>query len=48
MSGPGFDPVDLPARGVVAVPAQAPAFVVEDLGGLDLIRIAPNWPEKSA
>jgi mannose-6-phosphate isomerase len=44
ISGPGFEPVDLPARGVVAVPAASPAFVVEDLGGLDLIRITPNWP----
>jgi len=42
--GDGLAPVDLPARGIVAVPASAPAFVVEDLGGLDLIRIAPNWP----
>jgi len=42
--GEGFEPVDLPARGIVAVPASAPAFEVEDLDGLDLIRIAPNWP----
>jgi len=44
--GPGFDSVDLPARGIVAVPASSPAFVVEDAGGLDLIRISPNWPDK--
>jgi mannose-6-phosphate isomerase len=44
IEGPGFAPVDLPARGVVAVPASAPAFAVQDLGALDLIRIAPNWP----
>jgi mannose-6-phosphate isomerase len=44
--GPDFDPVDLPGRGVVAVPASAPAFFIEDLGDLDLIRIAPNWPGK--
>jgi mannose-6-phosphate isomerase len=48
ISGHGFAPVDLPARGIVAIPAASPAFVVEDLGGLDLIRIAPNWPRKQA
>jgi mannose-6-phosphate isomerase len=42
-----FDPVDLPARGIVAIPAAAPEFVVEDLGGLDLVRIAPNWPKET-
>jgi mannose-6-phosphate isomerase len=44
ISGPGFEPVDLPVRGIVAVPASSPAFDVKDLGGLDLIRITPNWP----
>jgi mannose-6-phosphate isomerase len=48
VAGPGFEPVDLPARSIVAIPACAPAFMVEDLGGLDLIRIAPNWPSKPA
>jgi mannose-6-phosphate isomerase len=47
LSGPGFEPVDLPSRGIVAIPASSPAFVVEDLGDLDLIRIAPNWPKKT-
>jgi mannose-6-phosphate isomerase len=42
--GDGFEPVDLPTRGIVAVPANSPAFAVEDLGDLTLIRIAPNWP----
>jgi len=46
--GAGFEPVDLPARSIVAVPAIAPEFTVEDLGGLDLIRIAPNWPAAEA
>ncbi len=46
ISGAGFETVDLPMRGVVAVPAASPAFVVEDLGGLDLIRIVPNWPRE--
>ena len=44
--GAGFEPVELPARGIVAVPAVSPEFVLEDLGGsgekLDLIRITPN------
>jgi hypothetical protein len=38
--------VELPTRGMVAIPATAPAFVVEDLGGLELIRITPNWPNR--
>lgn len=45
LSGEGFEAVDLPARGIVCVPAAAPGFVLEDRGGLDLIRITPNWPE---
>jgi mannose-6-phosphate isomerase len=45
ISGHGFDPVDLPARGIVAVPAASPVYTVEDLGGLDLIRITPSWPK---
>jgi len=52
LTGAGFEPVDLPPRGIVAVPASSPEFVLEDAGGasggLDLIRITPNWPEKSA
>jgi mannose-6-phosphate isomerase len=40
----GFDAVELPQRGIVAIPASSPEFVVEDRGGLDLIRITPNWP----
>jgi mannose-6-phosphate isomerase len=44
LTGDGFDAVDLPVRRLVAVPATSPAFVVEDMGGLELIRIAPNWP----
>jgi mannose-6-phosphate isomerase len=44
IAGEGFEVVELPARGIVAVPANAPAFVVEDRGGLDLMRISPNWP----
>jgi len=48
ITGMGFDHVDLPARGIVAVPASSPAFTVDDLGGLELIRITPNWPQLSA
>jgi mannose-6-phosphate isomerase len=48
ITGAGFEPVELPARGIVAVPAASPEFVLEDLGSadgkLDLIRITPNWP----
>jgi mannose-6-phosphate isomerase len=48
LTGAGFEPVDLPARGIVAVPAASPEFVLEDKseagGSLDLIRITPNWP----
>jgi mannose-6-phosphate isomerase len=44
ITGEGFDPVKLPARGIVAIPASAPKFVLEDAGGLDLIRITPNSP----
>jgi mannose-6-phosphate isomerase len=44
LTGEGFEPVDLPACGIVAVPAASPEFDVKDLGGLDLIRITPNWP----
>jgi mannose-6-phosphate isomerase len=49
LTGAGFEPIDLPARGIVAVPAASPEFVIEDAGAprekLDLIRITPNWPE---
>ncbi len=43
-----FDSIDLPPRGIVAVPAASPEFVLQEVGGtgdrLDLIRITPNWP----
>lgn len=48
IAGEGFEAVDLPTRGIVAVPALSPAFEVEDLGGLDLIRIIPRWPREAA
>jgi mannose-6-phosphate isomerase len=43
--GAGIEPVELPARRIVAVPASSPEFAVEDLGGLDLMRIVPKWPQ---
>lgn len=46
IAGPEFETVELPKRGLVAVPSSSPAFMVEDLGGLDLIRMTPNWPKK--
>lgn len=44
IAGRDIDPVDLPQRGIVAVPATSREFEIEDRGGLDLIRIAPNTP----
>jgi mannose-6-phosphate isomerase len=45
LTSPSFAQVDLPPRGILAVPATSPVFAVQDLGGLDLIRISPRWPE---
>jgi mannose-6-phosphate isomerase len=44
ITGPGFEPVELPKGGMAAVPAASPEFRVDDLGGLNLIRITPRWP----
>jgi mannose-6-phosphate isomerase len=41
----GSEPVTIPERSIAAIPAVSPAFVVEDIGGLDLIRISPRWPK---
>jgi mannose-6-phosphate isomerase len=46
LSGPGFEPFELGPRAIAAVPASSPEFVLEDLGGLDLIRIVPRWPQR--
>ena len=48
VSSPSFGTVDLPARGIVAVPAASPVFAIQDMGGLDLIRITPHWPGTKA
>ncbi|HEY1987120.1 MAG TPA: type I phosphomannose isomerase catalytic subunit [Terracidiphilus sp.] len=42
--GPAFEPVELPARAIAVIPAASSEFAVENLGGLDLIRISPRWP----
>jgi mannose-6-phosphate isomerase len=51
LKGPEFEPVDLPTRGMVAVPAASPQFVLEGRGDpdgqLELIRVTPNWPGKA-
>ncbi len=39
-----FSPVDLPERGLVAIAAKSPEWTIEDLGGLELIRITPRFP----
>jgi mannose-6-phosphate isomerase len=44
LAGSGFEPVEIPARGIACIPAAAPGFTVEDGVGLDLIRISPRWP----
>jgi len=43
-SSGGFEPVDLPERGIVAVPATSSAWQIEDCGALELIRITPRFP----
>jgi mannose-6-phosphate isomerase len=48
VTSPSFGDVDLPERGIVAVPAASPVFAIQDMGGLDLIRITPNWPGMAA
>lgn len=47
LASAGFGTVDLQARGIVAVPASSPVFAIQDMGGLDLIRITPRWPGKT-
>ncbi len=45
----GFAPVELPERGIVAVPASSAAWQIQELqDGLDLIRITPRWPKAEA
>jgi mannose-6-phosphate isomerase len=44
IAGAGFETVELPMGGIVAVPAATPEFTVEDSDELELIRITPRWP----
>ncbi|HEX8712573.1 MAG TPA: type I phosphomannose isomerase catalytic subunit [Terracidiphilus sp.] len=44
IAGNSFEPIDLPPRAIVGIPALAPEFTIENVDGLDLIRITPNWP----
>lgn len=45
ITSPSFETLELPARGIVAVPASSPVFAIQDTGGdLDLIRITPSRP----
>ena len=48
VSGEGFEAVELPRGSIAAVPATSPDFSIEDLGGLELIRITPRWPGTKA
>jgi mannose-6-phosphate isomerase len=50
IAGAGFEALQLPMGGIVAVPAASPEFTVEDISGadssaLELMRISPRWPE---
>jgi mannose-6-phosphate isomerase len=47
ITGADFEPLELPKGSIVAVPAASSEFVIEDKGGLELIRIAPRWPKES-
>jgi mannose-6-phosphate isomerase len=44
---PDFHPVRLSSGSIVAIPASSPEWAIENLGGLDLIRITPRWPATS-
>jgi mannose-6-phosphate isomerase len=46
ITSPSFASLDLPERGIVAIPASSPLFAIEDLGGLDLVRITARTPGK--
>jgi mannose-6-phosphate isomerase len=48
ITSPSFATVELPARGILAVPASSPVFAIQDTGGLELIRITASNPETSA
>jgi len=45
ITGSEFEPLELPKGGIIAVPAVSPEFMIENLGGLELMRITPRWPK---
>jgi len=45
ITGTGLESLELPMGGIVAVPAASPKFVIEDAGGVELLRIVPCWPK---
>lgn len=44
LTSPSFEALELPERGIVAIPASSPLFAIQDLGGLELIRISARVP----
>jgi mannose-6-phosphate isomerase len=48
LTGEGFESIEIPPRGIVCIPAASPAFRIEDIGSLDLIRMSPRWPAAAA
>jgi mannose-6-phosphate isomerase len=47
MTGAGFAPLHLEPRAFACIPDAAPEFAIENLGGLDLIRLSPKWPKSA-
>jgi len=48
IAGAGFETIELPMGGIVAVPAASPEFTVEESGRLELMRISPAGRRLSA
>jgi mannose-6-phosphate isomerase len=48
ITGSGFESLELPMGSIVAIPAASPEFVIENRGGLELMRIAPRWPKENS
>ena len=46
ITGPGFAPIPLTPRSVVALPTNSPDFTITSDPGLELIRITPHWPAR--
>lgn len=47
ITSPSFETLELPERGILAVPASSPVFAIQDQGGLELIRIAARASGKA-